>query len=190
MAKILIIEDEKGYLDNICFILKKDGFETIKAENGEVGIKKAKEGLPDLILCDIVMPKKSGFDVLKEIKQEPETKEIPFIFLTVYDNEENIIQGFELGAKDYVSKTSDHKVLLARIRTHLELKEKRDILKELVNTLERKLKEIERDKKHLQEKLKDLEPNKEKDLLIADLKGQNKVKDQIIEFLTTLKQHV
>lgn len=190
MAKLLIIEDERGYLDNVCFILEKEGFETIKAENGQVGIKKAKECLPDLILCDIVMPKRSGFDVIKELKQEPETKEIPFIFLTIYDNEENIIQGFELGAKDYVSKTSDHKILLARIRTHLELKKKRDTLNELVNILERRLEENERDKKHLQKKLKDLELNKENDLLIADLKGQKKVKDQIIEFLTKLKQHV
>jgi DNA-binding response OmpR family regulator len=146
MAKILVIEDEKAYLENICFILEKEGYETVKAENGAIGVEMALDHQPDLILCDIKMPKKSGFDVLKELKNDSRTSEIPFIFLTVYDNEENVVQGLELGAQDYVSKTSDNRVLLARVGTHLELRKKNRTLQKIVDELYLQLNKLEKEK--------------------------------------------
>lgn len=146
MPKILVIEDEKGYMKNICFILEKEGYATIEAENGTIGVEMARDHQPDLILCDIVMPKKSGFDVIKELKEDSITSEIPFIFLTVYDNEENVVQGLELGAQDYVSKESDNRVLLARIRTHLELRKKNRTLQKIVDELYFQLNKLEKEK--------------------------------------------
>ncbi|UCH95414.1 MAG: response regulator [Candidatus Aminicenantes bacterium] len=121
MATILVIEDEKDYLENICFILEREGYETIKAENGEIGVEMARTHQPDLILCDIVMPKKSGFDVIEELKKDSRTSEIPIIFLTVWEQEEYVKEGQKLGATDYILKSSDNKKVLFSIQTHLEL---------------------------------------------------------------------
>jgi CheY-like chemotaxis protein len=121
MPKILVIEDEKDYMKNICFILEEEGYETVKAENGEVGVEMAKKHLPDLILCDVLMPDKDGYEVIQELKKDPTTCGIPVIFLTVRDQAEYVKKGWKLGATDYISKSSDNKKILVSIRTQLEL---------------------------------------------------------------------
>jgi len=139
MPKILVIEDEKDYMKNICFILEKEGYATIKAENGTVGVEMARDHQPDLILCDIVMPKKSGFDVIKELKEDSRTSDIPIIFLTVLEQEENRREGLELGATDFISKSSDNKKVLFSIQTHLELKGLIQTLEKMKNELSDKV---------------------------------------------------
>lgn len=176
MDKILVIEDEKDCLNNICKILELEGYETLKAENGAVGVVMARDHQPDLILCDIAMPKKSGYEVIKEVKDDSKTSNIPFIFLTVYSDEDNIVKGFDLGAQDYISKSSDNKVLLARIRTHLELGKKNKLLQRIIYDLYGRLEKLEREKDSLEKQMNALKLDKEmqlkeKELLISRLDG-------------------
>ena len=82
MPKILVIEDEQKICLRIQELLTYEGFETISAADGRIGLQLAKEFLPDLILCDIILPELNGYDVLTEIRRDPLTATIPFIFLT------------------------------------------------------------------------------------------------------------
>jgi DNA-binding response OmpR family regulator len=186
MTKILVIEDEIDSLDNICKILQSDGYEAIQAEDGEIGIEMAHKHLPDLILCDIRMPNKTGYEVLEELQKDAETSEIPFIFLTVFSNKENVVKGFELGAQDYVSKPFDNKELLARIKTHLKLRNLTKSLKKIIDDLYSQIKRLEKDRENLEEKLKNMDP--EKEVVIAKLKGQIEAKDDIIKNLIDIKK--
>lgn len=174
MAKILVIEDEKAYLANICLTLEKEGYETIKAESGEKGVEMARDHQPDLILCDIKMPEKSGFDVIKELKEDSITSDIPIIFLTVLDNEENIIEGQKLGAADYISKSSDIKIVIFSIQTHLELRGLIQTLEKMKNELSDKV-----DKLNTGIQKFDKEPNQE----ILVYKRQLEEKNNEIKFL-------
>jgi len=122
--KILVIEDEIIERENICFILNKEGYDPIGAENGKIGIEMALKEKPDLILCDIYMPEKDGFEVIIALKKDEKTRDIPFIFLTVYNKPKDIEKGFALGACDYICKPFIIQELLSRVDIHLSLKNK------------------------------------------------------------------
>lgn len=104
MKKILVIEDEKAVLENIMEILEEQDYEIFGAPNGIEGAKKAKEHIPDLIICDVMMPELDGFGVLKLLQQNPSTSAIPFIFLTAKADKNDIRVGMEAGADDYLTK--------------------------------------------------------------------------------------
>jgi two-component system, sensor histidine kinase and response regulator len=118
--KILVIEDEKDVRLNIIEILASGGFESINAENGMMGIQLAKERLPDLILCDIKMPDFDGYSVLHELRQDPKTALIPFIFLTAKADKADVRQGMNLGADDYLTKPFRRVELLGTIEARLK----------------------------------------------------------------------
>jgi DNA-binding response OmpR family regulator len=177
MPKILVIEDEKGYMKNICLILEKEGYAIIKAEDGTVGVEMARNHQPDLILCDIVMPKKFGFDVIKELKEDSVTSEIPVIFLTTFENDDNIVKCLELGAHDFVSKTTDNRVLLARVRTHIELRKKNRTLQKIVDELYHQLNKPEKEK----------QIKEEMQLLISKINGDIESLHEVIKKLIDLK---
>lgn len=109
MKKILVIEDERATRINIASFLESEGFKAMTAENGRVGIQMAQEHLPDLIICDILMPELDGYDVLITLQQDAKTASIPFIFLTMAATEAGFRQSLDMGADDYLSKpiTSD-----------------------------------------------------------------------------------
>lgn len=102
--KILVIEDQSSLREEILLSLEFLDFETIGAENGLVGVKLAQEHLPDLIICDIMMPELDGYGVLAAMRQEPETARIPFIFLSAKADRSDIRYGMNLGAEDYLTK--------------------------------------------------------------------------------------
>jgi two-component system sensor histidine kinase/response regulator len=120
MKKILVIEDEQDIRADILKILKYEGFEAIGAENGRIGVQLAKEHLPDLIICDIMMPELNGYHVLAEIRSQPATATIPFIFLTAMATSENLREGMRLGADDYLPKPFTITELMATIQSRLE----------------------------------------------------------------------
>jgi two-component system sensor histidine kinase/response regulator len=120
MAKILVIEDEQDIRLHLLKILEYEGFEGIGAENGHIGIQLAKEHLPDLILCDVVMPGISGYRVLSELRSDPVMTTIPFIFLTAKAAQEHVRKGMSLGADDYLTKPFELDELLTAIKTRLE----------------------------------------------------------------------
>jgi signal transduction histidine kinase len=131
MKKILVIEDDASLREfMIKYFLEKHGFNVITAENGAVGLDKAKVELPDLIISDIMMPQMNGYEVLKALQQIPETAEIPFIFLTAMSNRADIRDGMALGADDFLVKPFMSHELLAAINKRFEKQAK---LKETAN---------------------------------------------------------
>lgn len=116
IAKILVADDEKTIGDIVKFNLEKEGFEAELCFDGEECIKLIKENSYQLILLDIMMPKKDGFEVLKEIR--PDYK-MPIIILTAKEDEEDKITGLELGADDYIIKPFSMRELIARVKANL-----------------------------------------------------------------------
>ncbi|MBS1537016.1 MAG: response regulator [Bacteroidetes bacterium] len=119
MKKILVIEDEDLIREAINLILRVNGFEVFIAENGAIGIALAKEILPDLIVSDIMMPEKDGYQVLEALKNYPPTSSIPFLFLSAKADQSDIRQGMNLGADDYLTKPFEHDQLIAAVQTRL-----------------------------------------------------------------------
>jgi len=118
--KILIIEDDPVILDSTVEFLKEEGFEISTAVNGVEGIQKAIEILPDLIISDISMPLKNGYEVCKTLQSYPDTSSIPFIFLTAKIQNEDIRLGMQLGADDYLAKPFNYSELLKSISIRFE----------------------------------------------------------------------
>ncbi|MDO8557990.1 MAG: response regulator [bacterium] len=106
MAKILVVEDEPSLQKAMVDVLNINGFQAIGASNGEQGLALTKSEKPDLVLLDIILPKMNGFDVLKAIKGEEETKHIPVIILTNLEGSTDIEQALSLGAMTYLVKTN------------------------------------------------------------------------------------
>lgn len=120
-AKILIVEDETQINRLIELVLQSGGYCKIKkAFDGIEALEIIKNDKPDLILLDVMLPKCDGFSVLKQIKEDESLKSIQVIMLTARKMEEDILQGFKYGAIDYISKPFSNKILLARIKAHLE----------------------------------------------------------------------
>lgn len=129
-SRVLVVDDVP---ENIQILLNsiKDDFIVTAATNGEKALEIAnKEPLPDLIILDILMPDMNGYEVCKKLKNSELTKDIPVIFISVLDDIEAILNGFEVGGVDYISKPFDIQEVLTRIKTHLELASQRKILKE------------------------------------------------------------
>lgn len=103
---ILFIEDEAHFQKLVGQELEKQNFQVLSALNGEIGLKKALENKPDLILLDLVLPKKDGFEVLKELKDADLTKNIPVIVLTNLESTQNIQRALDLGAASYLIKAN------------------------------------------------------------------------------------
>jgi len=105
MKKILFIEDEQALQRALGDILGKEDYEVISALDGETGLKLAETKEPDLILLDVILPKMKGFDVLKKLKEDPDTKEIPVIILTNLEEMQHVEEALRLGATTYLVKT-------------------------------------------------------------------------------------
>lgn len=118
MIKILTIEDEEAIRETIVDTLTLEGFEVMAAENGQVGLQLAREQLPDLIICDVIMPELDGYGVIYRLNQNPKTHGIPFIFLTGKSSMNDFRYGMNLGASDYLSKpfTSEELVTAVKVR--------------------------------------------------------------------------
>jgi two-component system, sensor histidine kinase and response regulator len=119
MSKILVIEDEPMVRSNLVELLEAEQFVTCSAIDGFDGVRVAQEQLPDLILCDVMMPELDGYDVLQMLRKDPETATIPFIFLTAQAALKEVRQGMNLGADDYLTKPFGRSDLLLAISTRL-----------------------------------------------------------------------
>jgi two-component system, sensor histidine kinase and response regulator len=118
--KVLIIDDTEDVRMLISESLKLYGFDILVAEDGERGIEISKEHLPDLIICDIRMPKKDGYQTLTALREDEATATIPFIFLSGASEKLDMRKGMELGADDYLTKPFTHKELMAAVNARLE----------------------------------------------------------------------
>lgn len=120
MKKILVIEDEARTRNLFLNCLETEGFYTIGAEDGVIGVQQAREQMPDVVICDIKMPKLDGYGVLDTLRQDSITAMIPFIFLTAKTSKAELRQGMELGADDYLTKPCTVEELLGSIAARLE----------------------------------------------------------------------
>jgi DNA-binding response OmpR family regulator/DNA-binding CsgD family transcriptional regulator len=136
---ILIVDDMPKNIQAAAAILSRYGYQTAFDEDGESALQHTKSVKFDLILLDILMPKLDGYEVCRLLKADPQTAGIPVIFLTARTDTESIVKGFELGASDYVTKPFNESELLARVKTHLELKQHRDHLEQMVKDRTRAL---------------------------------------------------
>ncbi|MGB0883326.1 MAG: response regulator [Flavobacteriales bacterium] len=125
MAKsILLIEDNKGMRENIAEILELANYEVSTAENGKIGVKQAKLLLPDLIICDIMMPEMDGYETLYMLGKDKRTSQIPFIFLTAKSEKTDWRKGMNMGADDYLTKPFDEMELLNAVEVRLQKSER------------------------------------------------------------------
>ncbi len=129
---ILIIEDNKDVLENTTELLELAGYKVNGAANGKEGVRVAKEILPDLIICDIMMPEMDGYDVLYYLSIDPKTSTIPFIFLTAKSDAQDFRKGMELGADDYLTKPFEEMDLIKSVERRLSKSSK---LKKAMNNL-------------------------------------------------------
>lgn len=119
--KVLVVEDEKPIADILQFNLEKEGYRVAVAYDGEEALEKVKEETPDLVLLDLMLPKKDGMEVCREIRKE---HYMPIIMLTAKDSEIDKVLGLELGADDYVTKPFSTRELIARVKANLRRHQK------------------------------------------------------------------
>jgi len=123
--KILLVDDDPDFVEGTRMVLEKSNFEVVTASSGKECLERIREGRPDLIILDIMMPKKSGFEVCKELKSNIEYNRIPVVMLTALKQKlprtsYSIAEGLELEAEDYLEKPVEPKELLSRIKEILE----------------------------------------------------------------------
>jgi DNA-binding NarL/FixJ family response regulator len=123
MKKILVIEDEPEMRRNITALLRYYDYESIAAENGRVGVEAARRAKPDLILCDVMMPEMDGHAVLQALQADASLARIPFIFLTAKGEKDDLRNGMNLGADDYLTKPVTNAELVKAIETRLRRSE-------------------------------------------------------------------
>lgn len=124
MQKIAVIEDNSEMRENIEEILELADYDVVTASNGKEGVELVKKELPDLIICDIMMPELDGYGVLYYLSKTPATSGIPFIFLTAKSERADMRKGMNMGADDYISKPFDDLELLAAIESRIEKRKK------------------------------------------------------------------
>lgn len=119
MKRVLIVDDSLTEVFRFKEILTKNGFEVLEASNGVEGVALAHQELPDLILMDVVMPEVNGFQATRQISRSEQTKHIPIIIVSTKDQETDRVWGSRQGAKAYLTKPVDEKLLLETIRVNL-----------------------------------------------------------------------
>ena len=124
MKKILVIEDNQAVRENLEEILTLANYQALTAENGKIGVEVAIREVPDMVICDVMMPELDGYGVLHILSRTPSTADIPFIFLTAKTEKDDFRKGMTLGADDYVSKPFDNMQLLDTIEVRLKKSER------------------------------------------------------------------
>jgi putative two-component system response regulator len=129
VPNILIVDDEPNIQNMMSQILNRRGYDTMLASNGQTALEKISADSPDLILLDLSMPGIDGFEVAERVKKNPKTSGIPVILITGRDTPENHVTALDVGADDFISKTVAHAEIVARVRSHLKVKQLNDQIK-------------------------------------------------------------
>ena len=119
VKRILVIDDDTKLRSRCAELLRLEGYEVFEARNGREGVDRARRDVPDLVLCDITMPEMNGHRVLETLRSEPKTAHLPFVFLTGWNEVEDVRTGMNLGADDYLTKPMSPDELLAAVRARL-----------------------------------------------------------------------
>jgi DNA-binding response OmpR family regulator len=165
-SRILAVDDVPANLDVLFQTLDENGYSVLVATNGTTAIEVAANARPDLILLDVMMPGIDGYETCRRIKRDPDLEEIPVLFLTARDDIEGIVEGFQSGGMDYITKPFKKEEILARIKTHLERAHFARELAEINALLEEKVKE-----RTLQLQLK-----------VSELEGKDRIAQHLLVF--------
>ena len=141
---VLVVDDTPANLGSLTEYLKGEGYKTLIASNGDIALGRAQYVQPDLILLDVLMPGMDGFETCRRLKADPATRDIPVIFMTALTGTEDKVKGFEAGGVDYVTKPIQYEEVLARIRTHLTLRNLQKHLQESNTQLQQEIAEHRR----------------------------------------------
>ena len=147
---ILIVDDNSANLGVLSDALSQEGFEVRVAKSGKMALERVKYALPDLILLDVMMPEMDGFETCRRLQANPETTQIPVIFMTALSDTANKVEGFQLGAVDYITKPFQQEEVLARVKLHLKLHVLAEKLEEKNMLLEQKVVEVSKAYEDLQ----------------------------------------
>ncbi|WP_347925559.1 response regulator [Pontimicrobium sp. SW4] len=165
MKTILLIEDDTVLRENTVELLELSNYKVISASNGKIGVDKAKLALPDIIICDILMPKLDGYGVLNALAKNNNTKHIPFIFLSAKTERQDIRKGMNLGADDYITKPFSEDDLISAIESRLAktaiLKEKQEENLSNIKTNENKIKTLNDFKNYINDYGEEFKYNKD-----------------------------
>ncbi len=168
-GRILIVDDQPANLDVLRQVLEMDGHQVLLAPSGQVALRSAAKGAPDLILLDVMMPEMNGYEVCRRLKDDPVTQPIPVVFITANDDTDDIVAGFDAGAMDYIAKPFKQSEVLSRVRSHLALYR-------LTQELERKNADLAAANVEIQQTHEQLDAAQKK--LIDQLDGElNKARD-------------
>ncbi|WP_054670050.1 phosphate regulon transcriptional regulator PhoB [Parasalinivibrio latis] len=115
-TRILVVEDEAPIREMLCFVLEQKGYQTVEAEDYDSAMEKIAEPYPDLVIMDWMLPGGSGINVIKHLKRDEMTRQIPVVMLTARGEEEDKVRGLEVGADDYITKPFSPKELIARLK--------------------------------------------------------------------------
>ena len=119
MKKVLIVDDEQDIVESLKFVLDSEGYECYTANNGEDGLKSAKEIIPDLMILDIMMPKMNGYKISRLLKFDNKYKDIPIIMLTARSQDEDKLIGKETGANEYITKPFELDYVVEKVKEYL-----------------------------------------------------------------------
>ena len=119
MHKVLVVEDEQLIVEFVDFLLRQEGFYPVTATDGDVVLPLARQERPDIILLDLLLPTVDGFEVLRQLKEAPDLKDIPVIIFTARNRDADLALAFKMGAADYVAKPFSPTELMARIQKTL-----------------------------------------------------------------------
>lgn len=131
--KILLIDDEHDILEILSYNLEREGYQVFTADNGNDGIEKAKEILPDLILLDVMMPEKDGIETCQDLRKVKELQKTLIVFLSARGEEFSQLAGYQAGANDYVVKVIKPKILISKINALLQLTNKADDISQVLD---------------------------------------------------------
>ena len=126
---VLVVDDQQANVRMVGALLSRSGCQVLTALGGQDGLEQARAHKPDVVLLDMRMPGMDGFQVMAQLRAHPETRDLPVIFLTADDDRENLVRAFAAGAIDYITKPFVAEELMARVRTHVDLKKSRDALR-------------------------------------------------------------
>lgn len=131
--RILVVDDSTGNLQLLLNLLTERGYTVYPASDGELALEFVQSTLPDLILLDIKMPGMDGYEVCRRLKADVRSAAIPVIFLSALEDERDKVKGFQAGGVDYITKPFQPEEMLARVRTHLRIRELTEGLEQEVN---------------------------------------------------------